>query len=70
MPAQNFWNGLSVNTLNTAPLNWIWVNRVFASKKIKNIPYNLIGELVTKMSANDWIMLYASNVRDARKRKK
>ena len=25
-------------------------------KKIENIPYNLIGELVTKMSANDWIM--------------
>ena len=39
-------------------------------KKIENIPYNLIGELVTKMSANDWIMLYESNVKDARKRKK
>ena len=39
-------------------------------KKIKNIPYNLIGELVTKMSANDWIILYESNVKDARKRKK
>ena len=39
-------------------------------KKNKNIPYNLIGELVTKMSANDWIMLYESNVKDARKRKK
>ena len=25
-------------------------------KNIENIPYNLIGELVTKMSANDWIM--------------
>ncbi len=39
-------------------------------KKIENIPYNLIGELVAKMSANDWIMLYESNVKDARKRKK
>ena len=39
-------------------------------KKIENIPYNLIGELVTKISANDWIMLYESNVKDARKRKK
>ena len=39
-------------------------------KKIENIPYNLIGELVAKMSANDWIMLYESNMKDARKRKK
>ena len=39
-------------------------------KKIENIPYNLIGELVAKMSAKDWIMLYESNVKDARKRKK
>ena len=39
-------------------------------KNIENIPYNLIGELVAKMSANDWIMLYKSNVKDARKRKK
>ena len=39
-------------------------------KKIENIPYNLIGELVAKMSANDWITLYESNVKDARKRKK
>ena len=39
-------------------------------KNIENIPYNLIGELVAKMSANDLIMLYESNVKDARKRKK
>ena len=32
-------------------------------KKNENIPYNLIGELVAKMSANDWIMLYESNVK-------
>ena len=39
-------------------------------KNNENIPYNLLGELVAKMSANDWIMLYESNVKDARKRKK
>ena len=39
-------------------------------KNIENIPYIIIGELVTKISANDWIMLYESNVKDARKRKK
>ena len=39
-------------------------------KKIENTPYNLIGELVAKMSANDWIMLYESTVKDARKQKK
>ena len=39
-------------------------------KKIENIPYNLIGELVAKMSTNDWIMLYESNMKDAHKRKK
>jgi len=39
-------------------------------KNIENIPYNLIGELVAKLSANDLIMLYESNVKDARKRKK
>ena len=39
-------------------------------KNIENIPYILIGELVTKISANDWIMLYESNMKDAHKRKK
>ena len=39
-------------------------------KNIENIPYNLIGELIAKMSANDWIMLYESTVKDVRKRKK
>ena len=38
-------------------------------KKIENIPYNLIGELVSKMSADEWIKLYESNVKDSRKRK-
>ena len=39
-------------------------------KNIENIPYNLIGELIAKMSANDWIMLYESTVKNAHKRKK
>ena len=38
-------------------------------KKIENIPYDLIGELVAKMSVKDWIKLYESNVKDSRKRK-
>ena len=38
-------------------------------KKIENIPYDLIGELVAKMSVKDWIKLYGSNVKDSRKRK-
>ena len=37
-------------------------------KKIENIPYDLIGELVAKMSVKDWIKLYESNVKDSRKR--
>ena len=39
-------------------------------KKIENIPYDLIGELVSKMSVNDWIQLYESNVKNSRNRKK
>ena len=39
-------------------------------KKIENIPYDLIGELVAKMSVKDWIKLYESKVKDSRKRKK
>ena len=38
-------------------------------KKIENIPYDLIGELVAKMSVKDWIKLYKSNVKYLRKRK-
>ena len=38
-------------------------------KKIENIPYDIIGELVAKMSVKDWIKLYESNVKDSRKRK-
>ena len=38
-------------------------------KKIENIPYDLIGELVAKMSVKDWTKLYESNVKDSQKRK-
>lgn len=32
-------------------------------KYMDDIPYNLIGELATKMSVNDWILLYEKNVK-------
>lgn len=32
-------------------------------KKPEHIPYELIGELMTKMSAEDWISLYESNLK-------
>jgi len=38
-------------------------------KKVENIPYDLIGELATKMSPQGWISLYESNIKDSRKRK-
>jgi uncharacterized protein YdhG (YjbR/CyaY superfamily) len=36
-------------------------------KKPEDIPYNLIGELVSKMTPDEWIKLYESNFRDHRK---
>ncbi|MBC8256931.1 MAG: DUF1801 domain-containing protein [Candidatus Marinimicrobia bacterium] len=38
-------------------------------KKLESIPCDLIGELASKMSAEEWIQLYESNVKDSRKRK-
>ncbi len=32
-------------------------------KKIESIPFDLIGELVTKVSVSDWIALYESSIR-------
>lgn len=32
-------------------------------KKIENIPYDLIGELCQKMTADEWITLYEKNVK-------
>lgn len=38
-------------------------------KKLDEIPYDLIGELVAKMSADDMIKLYDSSIKGARKKK-
>jgi len=32
-------------------------------KNVKNIPYELIGELCQKMTVDDWVTLYEKNVR-------
>ena len=32
-------------------------------KKVEEIPYELIGELVSKMSLNEWIEIYEANVK-------
>jgi uncharacterized protein YdhG (YjbR/CyaY superfamily) len=37
-------------------------------KKIESIPYELIGELSTKMTPEDCINLYETNIKDSRKR--
>ena len=36
-------------------------------KKATDIPYELIGELAAKISVEDWIQLYESNLKTARK---
>lgn len=38
-------------------------------KKIDQIPFKLIGELVSKMDAEKWIEVYETNFKDSRKRK-
>lgn len=38
-------------------------------KKMEEIPYALIGELMTKMSAGDWIDLYEKNLKTKPKEK-
>ena len=35
----------------------------------EDIPYELIGELVSKITPDDWIKMYESNFKDHRKRK-
>jgi hypothetical protein len=37
-------------------------------KKIDQIPYDLIGELVSKISVDDWIKFYESEVKNRRKK--
>lgn len=32
-------------------------------KKIEEIPYDLVGELVGKMSVNEWVSIYESNIK-------
>ena len=32
-------------------------------KKMDQIPYQLIGELIAKMSVKDWIKLYEENIK-------
>jgi uncharacterized protein YdhG (YjbR/CyaY superfamily) len=38
-------------------------------KNPDDIPYTLIGELVSKITVNDWINLYETNLKDSRKKK-
>ena len=38
-------------------------------KSPDDIPYTLIGELVSKITVNDWIDLYETNFKDSRKKK-
>jgi len=38
-------------------------------KKPEDIPMKLIGELVSKMTVNDWINLYEKSFKDSRKKK-
>ena len=38
-------------------------------KNPDDIPYELLGELVSKISTDDWIEMYETNFKDSRKRK-
>jgi hypothetical protein len=38
-------------------------------KKPEDIPYELIGELASKITVDEWIKLYETNVKDSRKKK-
>jgi Domain of unknown function (DU1801) len=38
-------------------------------KKPEDIPYNLIGELASKITVDEWIKLYETNLKDSRKKK-
>jgi uncharacterized protein YdhG (YjbR/CyaY superfamily) len=37
-------------------------------KKPEDIPYDLIGELVSKITVDEWIALYESNLKNSRKK--
>ena len=38
-------------------------------KKPEDIPFDLIGELASKMTVDDWIELYEANFKNSRKKK-
>jgi uncharacterized protein YdhG (YjbR/CyaY superfamily) len=38
-------------------------------KKPEDIPFDLIGELASKMTVDDWITMYETNLKDSRKKK-
>ena len=38
-------------------------------KRMDDIPYDLVGELISKISVQDWIELYETQVKSARTRK-
>jgi hypothetical protein len=38
-------------------------------KKPENIPFDLIGELATKITVDDWINIYETNLKESRKKK-
>jgi uncharacterized protein YdhG (YjbR/CyaY superfamily) len=38
-------------------------------KKPEDIPYDLIGELASKITVDEWIKLYETNLKDSRKKK-
>lgn len=38
-------------------------------KKPEDIPYELIGELASKITVDDWIKMYETNLKDSRKKK-
>jgi uncharacterized protein YdhG (YjbR/CyaY superfamily) len=38
-------------------------------KKPEDIPYELIGELASKITVDEWIKLYETNLKDSRKKK-
>lgn len=51
--------GFRPNIPNTVKPNWTWGGAIrIRFKKPDDIPYDLIGELVGKVSVSDWIEVY------------
>ena len=53
--------GLSANTLNHSKQKLDMGKSCIRFKKMDDIPYKLIGELMKKMTAKDWIAMYEKN---------